>query len=241
MQVADKIKMIVSNQNKLNSKAYAEQWLENARSGEWDYAMAAVQELAEFNNSSWLPWWSKAQRDPVNCRIEIVDALHFMLSIAIAELDNEEDAADCITAAFFNSDLNSDSSNVEAVDWNDVNKKAKRLINVLTAPVMQVSPAFSRLFNLCAALNFRFDSLIALYMAKSTLNQFRQDKGYKNNLYRKKWPAKVEGGQPVEDNYYLAEYVSYSPKDLTVEEIRAWLETTYAGFFEADKSTEVKI
>lgn len=230
MSIQNKIAFIVSNQNALNSKAYAEQWLENARTGQWDYAMAAVQELAEFNNSSWLPWWSKAERDPINCRIEIVDALHFMLSVAIAQVGNEADAAAHIEHAYNSSDL---ANGVQVVDWTTVNSSAKRVIHQLTADTVHVPSAFLALFDLCASLGFSFDALVALYTGKSVLNKFRQDKGYKSGLYRKVWPNNADGGKPMEDNYFLAEFVTKADKDLTPGDIRAWLEQQYYLHFEA--------
>lgn len=233
MSVYNKIALIVSNQNHLNARAYAEEWIENARTGQWDYSMAAVQELAEFNNSSWLPWWSKAERDSVNCRIEIVDALHFMLSVAIAQVANEADAVAHIEYAYNNSDL---ANGAQFVDWTTVNNNAKRVIHQLTAETVHVPSAFLALFDLCASLGFSFDSLVALYIGKSTLNKFRQDKGYKQGLYHKVWPSKIEGGKPMEDNYFLAEFVTNAEKDLTDADIRTWLEQQYYLRFEATQN-----
>src|SRR6478736_1597650 len=88
-EVTEKMLEIVNAQNALNEKINKD-WIKLAQTGEWDYQMAAVMELAEFNKSVWVPWWSKMEIDWDNGRIEIVDALHFMVSVAIADAHTDD-------------------------------------------------------------------------------------------------------------------------------------------------------
>lgn len=227
---------ILQNQDKLNETAYSLEWLSNEQTGEWDYAQAAIQELAEFTNSSWLPWWSKAERDVINCRIELVDCLHFMLSLAISRFNGAEEAAEVLEQAYVVS-MYTDEETVSEIDWTEVKARCKQLVHELTygdnaeAPngCIDYEEAFASFFNLCHSIQFSFNQLVSLYMGKSALNQFRQDKGYKKGLYTKKWPS--PSGEPKEDNYFLAEFVGSQMK-VTQEEVRAWLEMTYSELVE---------
>ncbi|MDR2664386.1 MAG: dUTPase [Puniceicoccales bacterium] len=50
-----------------------------------DYARAMQQEIAELVDSLPWKWWAKYQRfDLQNARVEVVDILHFLISMAIA-------------------------------------------------------------------------------------------------------------------------------------------------------------
>lgn len=224
-----KIEQMVSNQNNLNIAAYAKEWLENAQSGKWDYRMAAIQEIAEFNNSAWLPWWSKGERDIVNCRIELVDALHFMLSQAIAT-DQEGGAAMNIFIAF--NEVFEFENEADEIDWTVVANRSKALTLQLSTLGFDTYSAFRELFRLCDSINFTFDQLHALYMGKSTLNRFRQENGYKAGTYKKKWFILPEApSKAKEDNYFLSAYVADHAEECgappTVEEVHAFLTETY--------------
>lgn len=213
------IRKMVENQQTLNSTAYSDTWLEKGKSGEWDYAMAASLEIAEFSNSFWLPWWSKAEQDMANCRIEIVDAAHFMLSIALIVMDgNVDDAVEWITESFFLATVG--ISKEDAANTNQLSKNLQASLNGRT------STLFTDLFRLSNSIGFDLNKLFALYMGKSTLNKFRQDNGYKQGTYNKKWDGKRE------DNYFLSVWVGEQEVAPTAEQVRAWLDAEYPKYLQ---------
>jgi dimeric dUTPase (all-alpha-NTP-PPase superfamily) len=216
---------MLENQLMLNTSAYANDWHDKARSGEWSYTMAAIQEVAEFNKSSWLPWWSKAERDWSNSRIELVDALHFMLSEAIAShsLEDIGKAASDIHLAL----LASDKTQTE-FDQVELVRRSKVLSKELSEEEFKTQDAFKALFELCTYINFSFDKLYALYLGKSVLNKFRQQHGYKEGKYSKIWETESENGkEDREDNYFLAEWVGGMNTAPTIEQVKNWLANEY--------------
>lgn len=224
-ETQNKIAAIVANQFNLNTNAYDAAWLVKGKSKDFDYPLAGVQELCEFNNSHWLPWWSKENtKDLVNCRIELVDALHFMLSQAIIEVGKEEAALLIYEGYRYSEKIGQEYTEKE------INELSRKLMHQLTADTFDTTKAFTALFNLSQSIGFGFDSLVALYMGKSTLNQFRQDHGYKQKLYKKMWPSLNDGGTSKEDNYYLTQFVAKAGAPST-EEVRAFLDREYAMRF----------
>lgn len=219
--------MIVSmleNQLALNTSAYANDWHKKAQTGEWSYTMAAIQEIAEFNKSAWLPWWSKAERDWSNARIELVDALHFMLSEAIVQssLEIEKAATDIHLALLASDQTKTEFDQVELV------RKSKALSKELSEPEFNTQKAFRALFELCAYIDFYFEKLYALYLGKSVLNKFRQQHGYKEGKYSKIWSPKSENGkEDLEDNYFLAEWIGSLITAPTIEQVKDWLANEY--------------
>lgn len=209
---------MLENQANLNATAYSDTWLIKGSSGEWNYRLAASQEIAEFVNSYWLPWWSKAEQDMANCRIELVDALHFILSQLLIQADGKiEDALFVMEHEAAEVDYIIDS--IEESGAHDVTIE---LALALQAVLAMGEGFFSVLLALCASINFTVEQLFALYMGKSELNRFRQDNGYKAGTYKKKWDGKSE------DNYFLTKWVSEQATPPTVEQIRDFLNTEYA-------------
>ena len=220
------VRTLVENQYNLNSTAYSTEWLQKGEDREFHYLVAASQELAEFMNSYWLPWWSKAERDMANCRIELVDSLHFLLSEMIIQYgrDNavEEISTSYDAAEFVWANIKDEAANVP----NHVIELARSTIMSVNADACdEESPLeLTPFFLLCLAIDFPLEKLSALYMGKSTLNKFRQDNGYKQGTYKKKWDGVKE------DNYYLSEWIGALSTPPSVEEIRTWLETEYAKY-----------
>lgn len=207
---------MLRNQELLNHNAYSTEWFEKGKSREFHYLVAASQEIGEFINSFWLPWWSKAEQDMVNCKIEIVDALHFLLSQAIIDFDGDiELAADSI--------VNSLQDALHHYPWMD--KGTLEFARMLQASInADLDEVFSDLFSLSYSIDFPLDKLYALYIGKSVLNQFRQDKGYRQGTYKKKWDGVHE------DNHFMAEWIDAQEAAPTKEMIRAFLEVEYAKY-----------
>lgn len=207
---------MLNNQQQLNLTAYSSEWFEKGASREFHYPVAASQEIAEFINSFWLPWWSKAEQDMVNCKIEIVDALHFLLSQAIIDYDGDLTAA----ANYIVESLIQMLASYSFMDHGPL-EFARLLQASINADMGEV---FADLFALSYSIDFNIDQLHALYMGKSILNQFRQDNGYREGKYKKKWDGVRE------DNHFMAEWVSQQNESVTGAQVRQFLEVEYAKY-----------
>lgn len=215
---------MLENQAALNSAAYSETWLEKGASGEWNYSLAASQEIAEFINSYWLPWWSKAERDMANCRIELVDALHFMMSDLLIEMDGDIEKAVDVMFTDYEESVELVYAGVLEFDEPTTDTTlvcAQSLQGALNAFPMSAMISF---FVLCGTIKFSVNQLYALYMGKSELNKFRQDHGYKQGKYKKLWDGKHE------DNHFLSIWIAEQEVTPTPSMIRAFLETEYAKY-----------
>lgn len=218
------ISQMVERQNSLQLKV-ATDWVTKG----WDFNMAALSEIAEFNKSYWMPWWSKSEQDLVNCRIELVDAWHFiMCDLIVANEGSVDGAAGAILDAL------NDVNQLDDEDYSDTVQVSKWVMIDLCDGNFSVTSFFA----LCQSIDFSFDELFALYMAKNALNGFRQKHGYKQGTYKKLWDGNRE------DNWFLTQWVSDkgAGEVPTMEQTEAWLEDTYAAMlqqFHAPKSVGV--
>jgi dimeric dUTPase (all-alpha-NTP-PPase superfamily) len=220
--VTEMITKMLLNQASLNTKSYNTAWVEKGKSLEFDYNLAASQEIAEFTNSYGYSWWSKAPQDISNCRTEIIDAVHFMLSQSIIDGHTIDNAAERIIGAYEES-LNFEDS-VSTLEL------AKGLTASLCVPSLDDS-SWAFLFALAKSINFDLEHLYTRYMGKSALNAFRQQNFYKQGVYKF---GQDGGGKYLklwdgvkEDNYFLANYIDDADVPPTEEHIKLWLEQTY--------------
>lgn len=221
--VLDACRVMVEKQASLNSTAYSTAWMEKGSSGEWDYRQAASAEISEFVKSVWLPWWSKTEVDLANARIEIVDALHFMLSEHIIVCGGDTDHVAHYIAYHYMS-AQEDWAVLKAVAPQTPKQIAKELqvvLNMDRGNDLDDDIGFQALFRLCMSIDFSFDQLTALYLAKSVLNQFRKDNGYKEGKYIKLWDGKHE------DNYFMSKWVGECQTPPTEAEVYDWLVVQY--------------
>ncbi len=227
------IKDMVLNQIALNTKAYNEDWLNKGRTQEFDYSLAASQEIGEFVNSFGYEWWSGDKQDIGNCKMEIVDAVHFMLSQSVIDSKYADEAIESIYQGLQMS-----------VDLSVDNVKTLSLAKMLMASLNLNSSseyveahgllglnAWALLFSLARSIDFDLRNLYTRYMAKALLNQFRQDHGYKTGVFKYGYFAaerylKLWDGVN-QDNYFLTTWLDeqFVPPDL--ETIRQWLHDNY--------------
>lgn len=228
---------MLSQQASLNTKSYNTAWIEKGKSLEFDYCLAASQEIAEFINSYGYSWWSKEPQDLENCKMEIVDAVHFMLSQSIILEGTIEKAAKQIYVNWLVS--------MSSLRWKDSNvlETAKLLLarlciindrDIQGGADLEESP-WVFLFALAKSIGLTLPKLYTLYMAKSLLNAFRQKNHYKKGVftfgtysgedrYLKLWD-KVH-----QDNYFLMKWIEECKVLPSLEDIRLWLEVTYEGY-----------
>lgn len=217
------------NQHSLNMKSYNTEWIEKGTRREFDYPLAAAQEIAEFINSYGYSWWSKpvgnlteVPLDELNCRTEIVDAVHFMLSQSIID-ESVDNAVQSIHSAYTTA-----MGTPPSLNTRDLARVLQaRLLLSFDSDLMAatwLSNPWVTLFSLCRSMNFSLEQLSARYLGKSRLNAFRQKHGYKEGKYTKLWDGKNE------DNFFLAQWIDNEPVTPTVRDIDEWLEKRYAEF-----------
>ena len=95
MNAPDKLEEIFRLQEQLNKRIGVDttQMTDDQRQ-QWvlNYCRALTQEVAELTDSVPWKWWAKYQKfDKQNARVEIVDLLHFLISLAqVMEITPEE-------------------------------------------------------------------------------------------------------------------------------------------------------
>jgi dimeric dUTPase (all-alpha-NTP-PPase superfamily) len=86
MSKPDKLEEIFRLQEQLNTRIGVDTVnMTNEQRQQWvlNYCRAMTQEVAELTDSVPWKWWAKYQKfDKQNARVEIIDLLHFLISIA---------------------------------------------------------------------------------------------------------------------------------------------------------------
>lgn len=186
-------------QNAMNSKV-DERWVING----WNWNLAASQEFAEFIDHIGWKWWKKQDPDVEQAFIELVDIFHFYLS-AVIEYEGIENCqegevieriADVLTKeATPPADMPSQEIQVQ---W------ATKCINECTSEPLHDFP-LTYLSFMYHELGYTAEDFLKTYIAKNTLNVFRQDFGYKEGTYQKIWRGE-------EDNVVMARIVDRQPE-----------------------------
>jgi dimeric dUTPase (all-alpha-NTP-PPase superfamily) len=131
-------------------------------------------------------WWKKQEADIMQVKLEVVDIVHFALSIRLEQNLSLEDAAELIARDFDNS--------MQAEDI----RKTIECLALLT--LTDQGAHFTFIAGIMKYLDMTFDELYEIYVGKNVLNMFRQDNGYKEGSYNKIWNGR-------EDNEYLADII----------------------------------
>lgn len=117
-------------------------------------------------------------------KLEVVDIVHFALSIRLQQNQSLDDTAELIARDFENF--------MQAEDI----RKSIECLALLT--LTDQGAHFTFIAGIMKYLDMTFDELYEIYIGKNVLNMFRQDNGYKEGSYNKVWNGR-------EDNEYLAE------------------------------------
>lgn len=174
-----KIATMLQLQDSMNSKVNPD-W-RNA-GNEW-YRAIWIEASEMLEHYGW-KWWKKQQPDVMQVKLEVIDIVHFALSIRLESSDALQLMADQIATEF------------EApVATNDI----KTTIELLAQQTLNDKSAhFAIIAGVMDHLGMSFDELYEVYVGKNVLNMFRQDNGYKEGTYTKIWNGR-------EDNEYLAD------------------------------------
>ena len=117
-------------------------------------------------------------------KLEVVDIVHFALSIRLEQNQPLDETAELIAADFANS-----------MQAEDIRKTIECLALVT---LTDQGAHFTFISGIMKYLDMSFDELYEIYVGKNVLNMFRQDNGYKEGTYNKVWNGR-------EDNEYLAD------------------------------------
>ena len=192
-------------QDAMNSKVNAD-WRNTGN--EW-YRAIWIEASEMLEHYGW-KWWKKQDPDMMQAKLEVVDIVHFALSICLEQEVNSEleNIAAAIEVGF---------ENPEKTD------EVRTTIELLAKETLINQGAhFSIIAGVMTHLGMSFDELYRIYVGKNVLNMFRQDNGYKEGTYRKLWAGR-------EDNEYLADIMeSLDSNQATFkEDIYAALDSHY--------------
>jgi dimeric dUTPase (all-alpha-NTP-PPase superfamily) len=187
----------------------------NWKKANYNFPRAAWMEMGEALSTVDWKWWKKQTPDQYQLKLEMVDILHFMLSDAILN--------QIITPR------------IRDIWTKSQQRFPKNLVNDVET-VFQFGELFIRsatdgqlywghYFDTMLAMGIDFNEVIDMYIAKNTLNVFRQKHGYKDGTYIKEWFGE-------EDNKTLERIVLQNPT-FDFHQIYAALEVAYSEVLSA--------
>lgn len=181
-----KIVNMLELQDSMNSKVNSD-W----RNAGFEWYRAIWMESSEMLEHYGWKWWKKQTAEVMQVKLEIVDIVHFGLSIRLVQGCEQGDSIDQIAET-----IAADFNNPKAS--NDI----RTSIELLAKETLTDRGAhFSIMAGIMAHLSMSFDELYEIYVGKNILNIFRQDNGYKEGTYRKIWDGR-------EDNEHLADVLA---------------------------------
>lgn len=166
----------------MNSKVNAN-WREAGN--EW-YRAIWMESSEMLEHYGW-KWWKKQTPDLMQVKLEVVDIVHFALSIRL-EQDSSLEASTATIADAFSSPVKTD----------DIQTTIELLAR---QTLIDHGAHFSTIAGLMQQIDMDFEELYEIYVGKNVLNMFRQDNGYKEGTYLKTWQGR-------EDNEHLADIMN---------------------------------
>ena len=188
-----KIITMLELQDAMNSKVNAD-W----RNAGYEWYRAIWMESSEMLEHYGWKWWKKQDADVMQVKLEVVDIVHFGLSIRLVQGDEQGSALDGIAEG-----IAADFANPNATD--DIKTSIELLAK---ETLMNQGAHFSIIAGVMNHLAMPFDELHEIYVGKNVLNMFRQDNGYKQGHYIKMWNGR-------EDNEHLADILNQLDSDST--------------------------
>ena len=177
----EQYRQIVVKQEQLNS-AINNNWRDKKR--EWYRAIWV--ECAEIIEHHGWKWWKKQEKNKHHIQMELVDVLHFGISALLQYNSDEIAVAQQLASALENPQKRGDFC---------------LLVEQFTLETLRDKTFALNLFGeMCLQMELDSETLFKYYMGKNTLNQFRQDMGYRQGSYQKIWNGR-------EDNDVLIEIV----------------------------------
>jgi len=186
-----KITTMLELQDAMNSKVNS-----NWRNAAYEWYRAIWMEAGEMLEHFGWKWWKKQVPDTMQVKLEIVDIVHFALSIRLVQGGEQGSSLDAIAES-----IADDFANPQATG--DIRTSIELLAK---RTLMDEGAHFSNIAGIMNHLDMPFDELHEIYVGKNVLNIFRQDNGYKEGHYIKMWNGR-------EDNEYLADILKKLDSD----------------------------
>jgi len=222
----NKIKQMLQLQQQLNDATGGIGWEQGYtnKGKPIDWRRCMYLEAAELVDS--YPWkhWKNidAQPDYDNIKIEIVDIWHFVMSEALRDYKiNERGDIDQLTVAITGLPAYQVFASNTTGELLDVFEQISIIESFLKSLFTkeEILDIMDEFFKMSAALQVNLIALYQLYIGKNVLNKFRQDHGYKEGKYIKKW-------QGVEDNVIMQKILK-TQGDLSPQQLYDLLEKEY--------------
>jgi len=182
-----KITHMLEMQDAMNSKVNQD-W----RNAGYEWYRAIWMEASEMLEHFGWKWWKQQEPDVMQVKLEIVDIVHFALSIRLIQGGDVESIAQGIA-----SDFEQPSST------RDIRTSIEMLAR---ETLINQGAHFSIIAGVMSFLEMEFNELYEIYIGKNVLNMFRQDNGYKEGTYQKIWNGR-------EDNEHLADILASLDSD----------------------------
>ena len=178
----NQINTMVRMQNEMNQLVHPE-WKDQ----NFPYLRAARMEAMEAIDHYGWKFWKKQTPDMDQVRLEVVDIWHFLLSHLI--LEQKKGGFDLYSHVV-----------ITEFKFNDLCFvcECEDFIKSTLEEFSYVEDILVFFSNIKTSINMSDDELFKLYLAKNTLNKFRQAHGYKEGTYIKNWQGR-------EDNEHLTE------------------------------------
>jgi len=210
------LEKMLKKQDELNILVAGDNWKE--KGFRWDIAI--LQEGAELIDSTPWKWWKSGSFDLENIKIEIVDILHFVLSIALEEgIDNIESIENA---------MKKEASGINKYDM-IVDSTSELIVSTLEG--MSPEKLLFLISSISGNAGMTYDDMAKLFFGKSVLNEFRQKNGYKTGEYIKNWNGKEDNEAMIE----LALRVKSTNPDDIEKELYSLLEEEYKKVKDANR------
>lgn len=228
----DQARTLIDYQTQAND-VMAGDWL-HTTNNELAYYRASFIELCEALMEIGYKWWKKEEPDTKKVLFELVDALHFVISDHIRYYHKRYRDLDRARAFLTNSFTTIYAPLPERVgrfsgQAGDPNIEELTLQDICDQAIFSyVRDGRSSLPWLCLLIErmqIPVEQVVYYYLAKNTLNKFRNANGQKEGTYVRKWNGKS-------DNEYLYGFVDHAvakQEDLSIDEIWQFLETEYSA------------
>lgn len=191
MQFKDTIEELLRLQDKTNTGTIGKDW--NREKNKW--GITIITELAEAIESSPYKWWKKGELDLDNIKVEIIDMLHFSMSLDMTRMDipflalhirepewkYTEDGFDQDRFIEYCEDV------ISSVGMTYLSSNAEIVTN--------------NILKLAEGVGMDLKEVRNRYIGKNALNLLRQQRGYKDGVYKKIWGDD-------EDNVWIANYIN---------------------------------
>ena len=213
----NQIEQMFTLQKQLNDETNGEIWLtgitQENRKISWYRGI--YMEVAEAIDSFNWKHWKNINNDPDwdNIRVELVDIWHFVMSESIRIGDQE------YANRFLNHQVKGDFD-VDVLVLN-----LEKMLNLSVASSINpdkdnIREIIDLFFIIISHLGISVEDLYKRYVVKNQLNTFRQQNGYKDGSYIKKWGD-------VEDNVVAFEIMDLNPT-ITPSELYIMLDSKYS-------------